>query len=136
MNLLNDGIPGIPKIISPQQHRILDILTTGAFALAGALMWRSNRRAAIAALANGAFVAGFSMYTDYEGDGSKPISFATHGRLDEVQAGFAASAPTLFGFADEKKSWFFRGQAMNEVTVVALTNFPAAERSKRWDVAA
>jgi hypothetical protein len=136
MNLLNDGIPGIPKVISPQQHRILDILTTGAFALAAALMWRSSRRAAIAALANGALVAGSSMYTDYKGDGSKPISFETHGKLDEVQASLAASAPTLFGFADEKKSWFFRGQAMNEVAVLALTDFPAAKRSKRWDVAA
>jgi hypothetical protein len=50
----------------------------------------------------------------------------------------AAAAPHLFGFADEKKSWLFRGQAMNEGMVVAMTDFPAAQRtgSQIRDVAA
>ena len=87
-----------------------------------------NRRAAAAAFLNGAFVLSFSLFTYYVGDGRKPISFETHGELDVAQAGFAAAAPHLFGFADEKKSWFFRGHAIHEQMVVAMTDFPAADR--------
>jgi hypothetical protein len=131
MRLLDEGIPGVPKVISPQQHMILDFLTIGAFGLAGALMWGSNRRAGLAAFLNGAFVLGFTLLTDYNGDGSRPLSFKTHGKLDEVQAGLAAAAPTVLAFSEEKKSWFFRGQAANEVLVLAMTDFPAAERRRR-----
>jgi hypothetical protein len=135
---INSGIPGVPRSISPKTHRVLDFLTTGAFMVAGAFMWASNRRAAAAAFLNGAFVLGATLYTDYDGDGRKPISFETHGQLDVAQAGLAAAAPHLFGFADEKKSWFFRGQTMNEGMVIAMTDFRAAERpsSRIRDMAA
>jgi hypothetical protein len=99
-------------------------------------MWGSNRRAGIAALLNGAFVLAYTLYTDYDGDGVRPISFETHGKLDVAQAGFAAAAPTLFAFSDEKKSWFFRGQAMNEFMVLAMTDFPAAQQGKIREIAA
>ncbi len=129
MRLLDEGIPGIPKKISPQQHKVLDILTAATFGVAAAFLWPGNRKAAIAALLNGAFVSSYSQYTDYDGDGAKPISFETHGKLDVAQAGFAAVAPLLFGFADEKKSWFFWGQAMNETLVLAMTDFESSEES-------
>jgi len=87
MRLLDEGIPGIPKKISPQQHRILDYLTIGAFGLAGALMWPSNRRAGIAAFLNAVYILGFTVNTDYDGDGRRPLSFKTRGKLDIVQTG-------------------------------------------------
>ena len=132
MRLLEEGIPGVPKVISPRTHRILDYLTIGAFMTVGGLfVGRSRsrtRRAGIAALANGALVLGATLLTDYNGDGSKPISFETHGILDMVQAGFAAAAPHIFGFSEEAKSWFFRGQAMNEGMVIAMTDWEAGRR--------
>jgi hypothetical protein len=131
MRLLDEGIPGIPKKISPRQHRLLDVATIAAFGIAGAIMWAGNRRAGIAAFLNGAFVLGYSAFTDYNGNGVKPISFETHGKLDVAQASLAAAAPKVLGFSDEKKSWFFFGQAMNETMVLAMTDFPAAERRER-----
>jgi hypothetical protein len=127
---LNEGIPGIPKTISPKTHKLLDYLTTGAFLVAGAFMWASNRRAAAAAFVNGAFVLSYSLCTDYDGDGRRPVSFETHGKLDVVQAGLAAAAPHILRFADEKKALFFPIQAMNEGAVLAMTDFAAGQRSE------
>lgn len=120
----------MPKVITPKAHVVLDILTVGAFLAMGGIWWRSKRGASIAALANGLFVAGFSALTDYEGDGSKPISFKNHGRLDAVQASMAEVAPKIFGFSEDKASVFFRGQAMNEAVVIALTDFEAHTRPR------
>jgi hypothetical protein len=135
---VNEGLPGVPRPISPKTHKILDVLTTSAFLLAGAFMWSSNRRASAAAFLNAGLVLGMTLFTDYDGDGRRPLSFEAHGQLDVAQASLAAAAPHLFGFADEKKSWLFRGQAMNEGMVVAMTDFPAAQRtgSQIRDVAA
>src|SRR5581483_9096737 len=106
VNLL-DGIPGVPKMIKPKQHAVLDALTAGAFLVVAGLLWGKNRRGGVAALVNGLFVAGMSAMTDYNGNGKKPISFRTHGKLDEVQAAMAAASPTILGF--DKGSAFFRG---------------------------
>lgn len=121
----------IPKVISPRVHSVLDVLTAGAFVAMTVVWWRRRRRAALAALANGAFVTSYSARTDYDGSGRKPISFKTHGRLDTVQAAMADVAPRLLGFAEEKPAMFFRGQALNEATVIALTDFEANERFER-----
>ena len=134
MNLLERGIPGVPQIINPQQHKILDYLTIGAFALAGSLMIRrrrGGRRAGVAAFINAGMVLGATLLTDYDGDGRRPLSFVTHGMLDMAQAAMAATAPHLFGFADESKSWFFRGQAMNEAMVITLTDWAAGARPEQ-----
>jgi len=126
---LLDGVKGIPKIISPGQHAVLDALTTGAFLVAAGVLWNKNRRGGIAALVNGLFVAGVSALTDYNGTGEKPISFRTHGILDEVQAAMAAGAPTVLGF--KRGSAFFRGQAANEMMVVAMTDWDAGQSVMR-----
>lgn len=129
MSFLERGIPGVPQIISPQQHKVLDYLTIGAFALAGGLLIRHrrrpSRRAGIAAFINAGMVLGATLLTDYDGDGRRPLSFETHGKLDMAQAAMAAAAPHLFRFAKQKKSWFFRGQAMNEALVIAITDWAA-----------
>ncbi len=128
VNLL-DGIPGIPKIIKPKQHAALDALTAGSFLVVAGVLWNKNRRGGIAALVNGLFVAGVSGLTDYNGTGGRPISFRTHGKLDEVQAAMAAAAPTVLGF--KKGSAFFRGQAANEAMVIAMTDWDAGESVTR-----
>ena len=124
-----DRIPGLPKPINPKQHSILDYITIGGFFLASGLMWKRNLRGAIAAMVNGAFVLSYTLLTDFEGNGDKPVSFYTHGKLDTVQAAMAAAAPTVLGFGEKhgKASWFFHGQAMNEVLVIRMTDWEAAE---------
>jgi len=118
----------IPRPISPKTHRILDFLTSGAFGVVAGLCWGKRQNAAIAAIANGAFVLSYTLLTDYEGNGKRPVSFETHGDLDVIQAGMAAIAPELLGFKNTGIAHFFRGQAVNEAVVIALTDFEANER--------
>jgi hypothetical protein len=124
----------VPKVISPKTHKLLDYLTIGAFGVIAGLCWGSKRRASIAAIANGAFVLSYTLLTDYDGDGKRPVSFRTHGDLDVIQAGMAAIAPELLGFSDTGVAHVFRGQALNESAVLAMTDFDASETraARRW----
>jgi translation initiation factor 2B subunit (eIF-2B alpha/beta/delta family) len=130
-----DAFRNVPKIISPQVHRWLDVAVTSYFAVLGTIFAkRGNGRAATAAFVNAAMVGGVSAFTDYNGSGKKPISFKMHGTLDALQASTAALAPVLHRFTDEAKSAFFYGQAANEAAVIAFTDWdagmPARKRRK------
>jgi hypothetical protein len=128
---LTDIFQNSPKPIKPRVHAWLDVAVTGFFLTTGAIFWsRGNKRAASGAFLNAGMVAGVSLFTDYEGDGSKPISFKLHGTLDLVQAATAAAAPLLLGFAGESAAIPFYSQAANEVGVVAMTDWDAAERDE------
>lgn len=121
-----DAFANMPKMISPRVHRWLDVGVAGYFLGLGA--WFASHRkggAATAAFLNGAMVAGVSLFTDYDGDGRKPINFKLHGTLDAVQAATAALGPVLHGFAGERDALFFYGQALNEVAVIASTDWDA-----------
>jgi hypothetical protein len=130
-----DAFRDVPKLISPKMHAWLDVATTAYFLGLG--VWfaiRGKGRAATAAFVNGGMVAGVSMFTDYDGDGKKPISFKMHGTLDAVQATTAAIGPVLHGFAGKPEAKYFYGQAANEVAVISTTDWdagmPARKRSK------
>ncbi len=125
-----DAFRKVPKLISPGVHAWLDVAVTGYFAALG--IWfavRGKGRPATAAFVNAAMVAGVSLMTDYEGNGKKPINFKLHGTLDAVQATTAVLAPVLHGFADEPESAFFYGQAVNELAVIAATDWDAGMAS-------
>ena len=133
-----DTFHDLPKLISPKIHRWLDVAVTGYFATLG--VWfavRGKRRPATAAFVNAGMVAGVSLLTDYEGSGNKPINFKLHGTLDAVQATKAALAPVLYDFAEEPESAFFYGQAINELVVIASTDWDkgmasASRRKAAW----
>lgn len=127
----NELMNKVPKVISPTTHGVIDYAVVAHYFLAAGVCWRNNKRAGIAALANGAAVLSLSMFTDYWGDGRKPISFETHGKVDVIQGLSAALAPVLLGFADEPSAAFFWGQAASEVGVLALTDFDAASRESQ-----
>jgi hypothetical protein len=127
-----DAFRGVPKLISPRLHRWLDLAVTGYFAVLGTVFAiRGRGGAAAAAFINAGAVGGVAALTDYNGSGGKAISFKLHGTLDAVQAATAALGPALHGFADESKSAFFYGQALNELGVIALTDWDAGMRSPR-----
>jgi hypothetical protein len=116
----------VPKIISPREHRWLDIAVTAYFIGLG--IWFASRRkgrAATAAFVNGGMVAGVSALTDYEGTGRKPLSFKMHGTMDAVQATTAALAPVLHGFSGKPEAKYFYAQAGNEAAVIAMTDWDA-----------
>jgi hypothetical protein len=127
-----DAFRKVPKTISPKTHAWLDAATTAYFLGMG--IWfalKGKGRAATAAFVNGGMVAGVSMFTDYDGDGKKPISFKMHGTLDTMQAATAALAPVLHGFAGEPEAKYFFGQAANELTVIATTDWDAGMPAHR-----
>jgi hypothetical protein len=127
-----DAFRSVPKLVSPKTHAWLDFAVTTYFLGLG--VWfaiRGKGRPAIAAFVNGAMVAGVSAFTDYDGDGKKPISFKMHGTLDAVQATTAALAPVLHGFAGEPEALYFYGQAANEAAVISTTDWDAGMPAKR-----
>lgn len=120
----------IPKPITPGIHAVLDYATAAYFFGVAAGLWRRNLAAGIGALVNGAAVLGLSLMTDYPGGVWKRISFPTHGKVDAVQAAMAAAVPVSGGFADEADAWFFFGQAVNEASVIAMTDWHQPRRRK------
>lgn len=132
-----DAFSGAPKLISPRVHAWLDVAVTGYFLGLGA--WFASRGkggAATSAFVNAAMVAGVSLFTDYDGDGKKPISFKLHGTFDAIQAASAALGPVIHGFAGERDALFFYGQALNEVAVIASTDWDAGMEGREDRIAA
>lgn len=113
----------LPKKITPAQHAVVDYLTAGTFFIMGAMFWKRNKRAAIAALACGSSITATSLMTDYPGGIAKAIDFETHGRIDAGLAGLTATLPTLLAFGDEDEAKYFRGMALAETVVTGMTDF-------------
>src|ERR1700737_2193529 len=101
-----------PKFISPRGHAFADYAIAGSFFMAGALMFRRNKRAAISAFVCGGAEVVTSLCTDYPGGLTRAISFPTHGRIDMGLAAMAATLPGLMEFGVEKETWVFRTQAL------------------------
>jgi hypothetical protein len=117
---------GIPRVISPAQHAVLDYGVAGTFFAVGLSFARTHRPAATLAFLNGAMVLGMSLLTNYPGGVFRKLSFQTHRRGDIVQAALAGIGPALFGFAGEPQATYFYGQALSEVGVIAATDWDAA----------
>lgn len=131
---LNSG-RRFPKLIDPRTHAVLDHLTVSAFFLMASAFWPRNKRAAATALINGGMVLGVSLLTDYDGDGKRPISLRTHGKLDIVQMLTAAGMPSLLGFGSEGAALPFRLQALNEAMVVGITDWDRRGTAQRRQAA-
>jgi hypothetical protein len=128
---ITSATSSIPKPINPTVHAILDYSTAAYFFGVAAGLWGRNRAGAIGALVNGSAVLGLSLITDYPGGVWKRISFPTHAKVDGVQAAMAAAVPVTGRFADEASSWFFFGQAANEASVIAMTDWGAVQRERK-----
>jgi len=131
-----DAFRSVPKTISPRVHKWLDVAVTGYFLGLG--VWfaiRGKGRAATAAFINGTMVGGMSMLTDYDGNGEKPIDFKMHGTGDAIQMTMAGLDPLIHGFAGEPEAKYFYVQAVNELAVIATTDWdagmPASSRRRR-----
>ena len=117
---------GIPAVISPAQHAVLDYGVAATFIGVGLALADRHRQAATLAFINGAMVLGMSMLTDYPGGLFRKLSFRGHRTGDIAQAAFAALGPALFGFAGDPEAKFFYGQALSEAGVIAATDWNAA----------
>ena len=117
----------LPKVLSPKAHAIIDYASVGTFVTAGILMMGSKKRAGISSILCGAAQAGLVMMTDMPGGVFRVIDLPTHLKIDAGFSGAVATLPSLLGFADEKKAWFFRAQGMNIAVNTAMTK-PDGER--------
>jgi len=127
MALLQKGVQVLaermPKVISPKAHGVIDYASAGAFLLAGALLWKKNKRAALGSILCGAMQAGNVMLTDMPGGVKPVISFQTHGRIDAGFAGFVAALPSVMAFGDEREAMFFRAQGVAIAAAGGMTDF-------------
>jgi hypothetical protein len=124
-----------PRVIDRRTHAALDYLTTAYFFVLAGYFWGRNHRAAVAALVNAGAVLGVSMFTDYPGALRRVIPFATHGKIDLLQASMAGGLPFLLGFASEAAAIPFQLQVGNELAVVATTDWESAEEGEQenWE---
>ena len=113
----------LPTVISPRTHAVIDYATAGTFLAMGGLLWRKNRRAALASLICGGSELLTSVLTDYPGGVTKAISFPLHGRIDAGLATMVGTMPNFLGFDDTAQSRFFRLQAIGIAAVTGLTDF-------------
>ena len=118
----------MPKMISPRVHSALDYAVAGSFLLAGALLWKRNRKAAVGSLLCGGATAAVSLLTDYSGERRRPISYPMHGQIDTGLIAMTAAMPRLMNIEGEPQAKFFSRQALAKTAITAMTNF---ERSPR-----
>ena len=129
----------LPKVIDARTHGIIDYCHAAFFFGMAIFCARRNRRAAVAALATGAFVLVESVLTDYPLGAAKMLPFEVHGQLD---TGFAASSfmmPKWFGFSGTAAAQVFRINGFVEGTVVGMTDFNsdrARNQERRLEAAA
>jgi hypothetical protein len=121
----------LPKALSPKTHAIIDYGIAGAFLVGAGVLWGRSRRAAIASLACGAAETAVIMLTDYPGGVAKVISFEDHGRIDAAMSGTSAVLPTLLGLGAQRRSIFFRLQALGIGANASMTDFSDATPSAR-----
>jgi hypothetical protein len=112
---------------------MIDYASAGTFALAGALMMGSKKRAGLASILCGAAQAGLVMMTDMPGGVFRVIRVPTHLKIDGGFSAGVAMLPTVLAFSDELKSWLFRAQAMNIAAVTAMTQSEETGRRRRYD---
>jgi hypothetical protein len=120
-------VPGIPKVIDPARHALLDYGVAATFFMMGARMLARHKPAATLAFLNGGMVLGMSLMTDYPGGIWRRISFPMHGALDVMQAAVAGLGPVVMGFAQDEEARAFYGQAISELGVIAATDWHARE---------
>jgi hypothetical protein len=113
----------LPKAISPRVHAAIDWGTAGALVVAGALLWKKNKRAALASYLSAELIGSLIFLTDCPGGVWKKISFETHGKVDVGISALVTSLPSLLGFADERESKLFQGVGIGLAAVNGLTDF-------------
>ncbi len=127
MGLMETGMKAaagqMPKVISPGVHAVIDYAIAASFFVAGALLWRRNRKAAVASIACGLAEAATAAITDYPGGVKPMISFRTHERIDGGLATVIGAMPLALNFSADPEARWFRGQGIAIAAVTGLTNF-------------
>jgi hypothetical protein len=139
MSVLNRSLDtfetGLPKVINPTAHGVIDYAHAAFFFIVGVCCKGSNKRAARAAFATSGFILVQSMLTNYR-FGVKPVfSFETHGKMDAVFAASSWLIPHFFGFKGTAAARIFEMNSLAEASVVGMTDWDS-ERAYEERIAA
>lgn len=119
----------LPKIVSSRGHAIADYVTAGLFVVAGALFWRTNKRAAAASLLCGSAELALNLMTDYPGGIARIVSFPRHGRIDIGLAALTATMPELLSF-HQGRSFFL----LQSGVITATTNLTKFNSARNYSI--
>lgn len=113
----------LPKVISPKGHAMADCLLLGGLAAMGALLWKKNKRASVAALACAGAGTANTLLTDSAGGVAKLINFRSHGKIDMGLAAMCSAVPNFMGFDGEPEAKYFRVVGLGLTVAGVLTDF-------------
>jgi hypothetical protein len=112
-----------PPTISSRTHGIIDYIHAGTNFVAGALLLKRSKGAAIGAFALGGGVLLNALMTDYEYGVFHKWDFKVHGILDYLVAATSASLPPLLDVDDTAAKSFFYAQGGGETVIAGLTDY-------------
>jgi len=121
--------PKLPKMISPKAHAVIDYAVFGAFFTAGALFWKKNKRASLAAYLCADIVGSLAFLTDMPGGVWKKISFETHSRIDPGLSALAAAIPEMLAFKNEREAKLFQGMGIAMAVLSGLTDYDQGSKN-------
>jgi hypothetical protein len=122
----------VPKVISAKTHGVIDYVHAGTNLLAGALLYRHDRRAATGAFLLGTGALANALLTDYSWGVLRLYSFETHSTLDYGLASMSAAMPKLMGVESGLAKAFFRMQGAGGTAFARLTNYHDRSGAKHW----
>lgn len=135
MPVVQSGINAVsshlPKVLTSKTHAIADYVSVAGFAIVGALLWKKNRRAAVASLVCAGAGATVALLTDYPGGVADSVNFPLHGRIEMGLAATASALPGFLGFEDEPEAKIFKAMGIASTVAMALTDFGRARGAGR-----
>lgn len=117
----------LPKVINARTHGIIDYCQVAFFFGMAIACRKRNSRAAVAALATGAFILTESLLTDYPLGAAKILPFETHGKLDSALAASSVMVPRILGFEDTPEAAVFKAGAIVEGAIVGMTDWKSGQ---------
>ena len=114
----------LPKVISPQAHKLADYAMMSGFALAGLVYWKRDRRAAIASLLCGGSMLALTLATEYNGQRGHRMSFSEHRRTEMGMAAAFSLIPGILKTGKMAKTHFL----VQAAALTAIGNMSSTAR--------
>ena len=108
-------------------HRLLDVATVGAFAVAPSLVPLSGPPAILSYVLAAVHLA-VTLATDFPGAARRPLSLRAHGSIEAIVGVALLSAPFLAGWGERARAFYLAAGGLI-LLVFVLTRFEAGAES-------